>query len=140
MENIVLAIFLAMLILVIAQVFFRYVINISVPWTEEGARWLYIWQIFLGSALAMTRQLHLRITLMEKKVSPRIKKWFDTGSALIGLLFLGGIWWGSIKMMKTVYTVYAGSFNIRVTYLYLSLPISIGLMILLSLKEIKFKK
>jgi TRAP-type C4-dicarboxylate transport system permease small subunit len=136
LENLVLATFLAMLILAIAQVFFRYVMNISVPWTEEGARWFYIWQIFLGSALAMKNQLHLRITFLRDKIPPSIRNWLEIGSAVLGLIFLGGIWWGSFKMMQTVYPVYAGSFSIRMTYLYLSLPISIGLMMYLTLRDI----
>lgn len=125
-----------MLILAIAQVFFRYVMNISVPWTEEGARWFYIWQVFLGSVLAMKHQLHLRMTFLRDKIPPSLRNWLEIGSAMLCLIFLGGIWWGSLKMIQAVHHVYAGSFNIRMTYLYLSLPVSVGLMISLTLRDI----
>jgi len=35
-------------VLVIMQVFFRYVLNSSLSWTEEAARYLFIWAAVLG--------------------------------------------------------------------------------------------
>jgi TRAP-type C4-dicarboxylate transport system permease small subunit len=139
MENVILLIFICMLILVISQVFFRYVLRISVPWTEEAARWFYIWQIFLGSALAMKHKLHIRVVFMREKLSPTMQKWLDLGSVLLGLAFFGGVWWGAIRMMQTMYPIYAASFNVRMTYLYLSIPVGIGLMIYLIAKDLRGK-
>jgi len=139
MENVVLLVFICMLILVISQVFFRYVLRISVPWTEEAARWFYIWQIFLGSALAMKYKLHIRVVFMREKLSPAMQKWLDLGSVLLGLAFFGGVWWGAISMMRTMYPIYAASFNVRMTYLYLSIPVGVGLMIYLILKDLRGK-
>lgn len=41
---------LIMVALVVTQIFCRFVINVSVPWTEEMARLCFVWIIFLGSA------------------------------------------------------------------------------------------
>jgi len=58
--------FVIMLALVTSQVVFRYVLQVSVPWTEEAARWFYAWQVFLGSALAMRARIHLRSRLLDR--------------------------------------------------------------------------
>ena len=52
LSNLVLLCFSSMLVIMVLQVLFRYVLKISVPWTDEAARSLFIWEIFLGCALA----------------------------------------------------------------------------------------
>jgi TRAP-type transport system small permease protein len=128
--------FVVMLILVMSQVLFRYVLRISVPWTEEAARWFYAWQIFLGSSLAMRRRLHLQITILLDRVSGRPRACLDFLTALAGLGFLVGIIWGSLLMIRAVYPVQAGSFPISTSYLYLSVPVGLLAMLALAAQEL----
>ena len=136
LENVALATFVGMLVLVIAQIFFRYLLQISVPWTEEAARWFYVYQIFLGSAVALKRGLHLRATFLLEKFPKRVQSLVECLIGVTGLIFLAGTLWGSVLMMRAVYPVQAGSFPIRMTYLYLALPISLTVMIWLTVTDI----
>lgn len=131
-EQAALAAFVCMLVLVSAQVFFRYVLQVSVPWTEEAARWFYAWQVFLGSALAMRARIHLQITVVLDRFSGRPRAFLDLVSALTGLGFLVGIIWGSVVMIRAVYPVQAGSFSISTSYLYLSIPVGLIAMVALA--------
>jgi TRAP-type C4-dicarboxylate transport system permease small subunit len=128
--------FSVMLVLVISQVFFRYLMRVSVPWTEEAARWFYAWQIFLGSALAMRERLHLRVTVLLDRFQGRPKDVLECLTALAGLGFLAGIIWGSLVMIRAVYPVEAGSFPISTSYLYLSIPVGLIAMLLLSARDV----
>lgn len=124
--------FSVMLVLVTLQVVFRYIVRVSVPWTEEAARWFYAWQIFLGSSLAMRDRLHLQITVFLDRFSGRPRAILDLLTALTGLGFLAGIIWGSLLMMRAVYPVQAGSFPVSTSYLYLSIPVGLIAMLLLA--------
>ncbi len=128
--------FCVMLILVTAQIVFRYCLQVSVPWTEEAARWFYAWQIFLGSAVAMRQKLHLRVTILIDHLPQAVQSILDLLTAAAGLLFLAGIIWGSLIMIRTVYPVQAGSFPISTSYLYLSIPVGLAAMLLLSIREV----
>jgi TRAP-type C4-dicarboxylate transport system permease small subunit len=132
----VLTAFVAMLVLVTAQVFFRYVLQVSVPWTEEAARWFYAWQIFLGSAIAAKEGLHLRATFLLEQFPPRLKALVDFVISLAALAFLAGIIWGSLLMMRAVYPVEAGSFPISTSYLYLAIPVSLLVMLFLTARDV----
>ena len=134
-EALTLVVFVVMLLLTISQIIFRYVLSISVPWTEEAARWLYVWQIFLGSVLALRERIHLQVTFLTERFSPRIAAGVQIGTLLIEVVFFVGILVGSLMMMGSIRNVTAGSFPISMTYLYLVLPISFGLMALVSLKR-----
>ena len=128
--------FVVMLVLVTAQVVFRYVLRVSVPWTEEAARWFYAWQIFLGSSLAMRHRLHLQITVLLDRVTGRPRACLDFLTALTGLGFLAGIIWGSLLMIRAVYPVQAGSFPISTSYLYLSIPVGLLAMLAIAAQDV----
>jgi TRAP-type C4-dicarboxylate transport system permease small subunit len=128
--------FAVMLVLVMSQVVFRYLIQVSVPWTEEAARWFYAWQIFLGSSLAMRDRLHLQITVLLDRFSGKPRAVLDFLTALTGLGFLAGVIWGSLLMIRAVYPVQAGSFPVSTSYLYLSIPVGLIAMLALAAREV----
>ncbi|HLT59499.1 MAG TPA: TRAP transporter small permease [Limnochordales bacterium] len=54
----------AMSIILIAQVFFRYVLQNSLPWSEEIARYLFVWASLLGASIALRLRFHPGLTLL----------------------------------------------------------------------------
>jgi len=60
--------FIVMVIVVLLQVIFRYVMRISVPWTEEFARYLLILITFVGGALAVRDKQHISVTAIIDKL------------------------------------------------------------------------
>jgi hypothetical protein len=66
LSNMAFLCFVSMLVIMILQVFFRYLFKISVSWTDEGSRYFFIWAIFLASALAQRNKEHIRIEMVSK--------------------------------------------------------------------------
>jgi TRAP-type C4-dicarboxylate transport system permease small subunit len=50
-----------MTVIIIAQVFLRYLFLYSLSWSEEVARYLMIWASFLGASLAVKYGLHIGV-------------------------------------------------------------------------------
>lgn len=81
-NNIVMAVYmraaaLALLVLVVSafvQVVGRYIFNASPGWSEELARYAFIWSSALGAACALDRGGHAAITAFVDRASPRSKK------------------------------------------------------------------
>lgn len=135
-EYAALAAFVCMLVLVVAQVFLRYVLEVSVPWTEEAARWFYAYQIFLGCGIAARDGLHLKATFLLDRFPPRLKAAVECCIAAAGLIFLGGIIWGGAVMIWATSTVEAGSFSLSMSYLYVSIPVSFAIVFILTLGDL----
>jgi len=64
----------SMAAIVAVQVFFRYVLNHSLFWSEELARFLLIWLTFLGASVAYHRQSHPGIDTLFRLLPARLKK------------------------------------------------------------------
>ncbi len=55
-------------------VFFRYVLNNSLSWTEELGRYFMIWAGFLGMSLALKEDLHVSVLFFIDKLPPRMRR------------------------------------------------------------------
>ena len=56
------------------QVFTRYILNSSLTWTEEMARFSFMYVSFLGSALCVKNGMHARITVLTDFVPKPVQK------------------------------------------------------------------
>lgn len=98
-------IMICMVVLVTIQIFFRFVLNVSVPWTEEMARLCFVWMIFLGSAVVEAEGGQVSTTIFVEKLG-HIPQ-FILGTVIYSIeilfqicLFVGGILsWNTVKMM-----------------------------------------
>jgi TRAP-type transport system small permease protein len=67
-DSIVFAIFWILAFVVFLQFFTRYVLNDSLGWTEEIARYLLIGVTFAGAALAVRKQSHIAVEFLYRWV------------------------------------------------------------------------
>ena len=73
--------------LVALQIVFRYFINASIPWSEELTRYIFIWQIWLGTSFAQRDGKHLKVEVLYSLMNPAGKKFLSVLSNLIFLSF-----------------------------------------------------
>jgi TRAP-type C4-dicarboxylate transport system permease small subunit len=59
----------SMALVVALQVFFRYVLNHSLFWSEELARFMLVWLSFLGASTAYKRGLHPGVDFLTARLS-----------------------------------------------------------------------
>jgi TRAP-type C4-dicarboxylate transport system permease small subunit len=85
-EHTLLGLGVAMVGVVAAQVFFRYVLNHSLFWSEELARYILVWLTFLGASVAYRRGVHPRIDLLPFRSGSR---WAGSMRAAAHLVAVG---------------------------------------------------
>lgn len=64
-----------MAMLVAAQVFYRYVLNNSLFWSEELARYMLVWISFLGATTAYYKGLHPGVDFIVSRLSAAQRRW-----------------------------------------------------------------
>jgi TRAP-type C4-dicarboxylate transport system permease small subunit len=81
------AMFVAMFACVLAQVVFRYFLGWPLTWSDELARYLFVWWAFLGWVVAAGRRSHLGVTIGRKRMGPRAQAAFQLIGALAAIAF-----------------------------------------------------
>ena len=76
-ELLVAAIFAAMVVVGLLQVFNRFVLNASLSWSEEVQIFGHIWLVFLTIPIAYRRGAHLHVEMIRRKFSNRANAAFD---------------------------------------------------------------
>lgn len=80
--------------LMVVQVFFRYVLNDSLRWSEELSVYLLVWMIFLGAAVVAKDWQHTSITFLRRAL-PRWGKigltFFAKGASLVFFVVLADV-------------------------------------------------
>ena len=104
----------ALVVAVSMQVFFRYVIPLSVAWTEELAIISFIFMVMYGSAAAVRYDRHLGITSITARLSKPnfIKSWY--AKKILVFLFVA-----YIMLIKAIPMVMNGLSN---TYTIIRIP------------------
>lgn len=133
--NWVLALLMAAMVVVIAaQVWYRFVLNDPLSWSEELGRYLFVWISFLGAAAGVRYQVHLGIDLLQKVLSPnayRVAVILMNGIIQVFLVVI--IYWG-FKILGIIRFQTSASMNISMLYPYLAVPVGSIFMLVNSLR------
>ena len=81
------AVFAGIFLCVFAQVILRYAFNSPLTWSEELARYLFIWCAFLGWIVASRRKSHLAMTFVIERLSTRTQTGIAVATQLATLYF-----------------------------------------------------
>jgi TRAP-type C4-dicarboxylate transport system permease small subunit len=85
-EHLLAALGMMMALIVAAQVVSRYLLNHSLFWSEELARYILVWLTFLGAAAAYYRKAHPGIDLLSSRMGPRLRR---VNTIIVHLVSLG---------------------------------------------------
>ena len=93
-------VFWVLAVVVFLQFFTRYVLNDSLAWTEEVARYLLILVCFLGAITATRRGAHITLEFLMRMVPPRLAKALTVLSQTITLGFFASMTWIGIELTQ----------------------------------------
>lgn len=65
---------IAITLIILWQVFARYVLNASPSWSEQSALYILVWTILFAAAAGVREEFHIRITAVQNALSPRPRK------------------------------------------------------------------
>ena len=90
-------------ILIFLQVVMRYVFGNSLAWSEELARYMYVWQTWVASSYAVKRGRHLRITSLVDMASRKRRVVIEIGVLIIWLVFSVFLCYLSVSLCRKIF-------------------------------------
>ena len=124
----------AMVVIIAAQVWYRFVLNDPLSWSEEAGRYLFVWISFIGSAAGVRYQVHLGIDLMDKLLPPAAYRVVVVLVNLIMQAFLLMIIYWGFKILGVIQYQESPSMHISMRYPYMAVPVGGILMFINSLR------
>jgi TRAP-type C4-dicarboxylate transport system permease small subunit len=101
------AVFWALAFIIFLQFFTRYVLNNSLAWTEEIARYLLMVVVFVGGAMVVRRNTNIAVELVPNLMKDGLVKRVLTAAVEITkLFFLGLLAWFSIAITERMHNLY----------------------------------
>ena len=141
-------------ILVNANVVFRYFLNNPIKWTDEVVTSLFIWTVFMGSAYAHRKHAHLGVDIVVNLVPEKYRKGIEFVMDILEILILvlltyisaqyvcALIWKrgivfkivdGALKYVGQVKYTYTDTLRIPKWYTGIAVPLGFGLSLIYSI-------
>jgi TRAP-type transport system small permease protein len=119
---------------VFVGVFWRYVLNDSLPWYEESAKYMMLWMVFVACPIVLKQRQNIAIDIVIKRLSPRLRNF---NFLLIYTMVLGlvsvFVWHGS-GLAWIARGQSPTSVDISFAYVYAAIPFGCSIMALIALE------
>ena len=127
---------LAIAAIVSASVFFRYVLNDSLSWSEELAKYAMLWLVFLGAPIALRLGVHPNIEIMISNFPKRFTQVILTVMHLAVFIFCAFLALKSHEFAwngRTQVAIAVG--DVSMYWFFVSIPLGMASMALVSLQQ-----
>lgn len=121
-----------MSVIIIIQVFSRYILGSSLSWSEESARYLFIWVVMLGASMGVKEGFHVSVTLFKEKLPVKMQHLLDIlYTVILGIMAAAMMVFGW-ELARSVAIQLSPAIRLSMFWVYLSIPVS-GLLIMIHL-------
>lgn len=137
-ETITMSLLLAMVCLVAMQVFSRILIGSSFSWTNELARYMLVWLVFLGGGIVFQQGAHIGMEALVEKFSANIQRMIQALVSVICILFFIILIVIGMDFSSTSMTLTSPALKIPMGIVYCVIPIS-GVLQILNVLDLTLK-
>ena len=129
-EYLLIGSFFVTVTVIFIQVICRYVFGNSLSWSEELARYIFVWQIWLGASYAAKINKHINITVAREKMPQRVQVILE---ALVLVIWTAFAVFMVVKGKDVIAYIIKSkqrtpALQISMAIPYLSVPVGCGLM------------
>jgi len=126
----------AIVLITLAAVWWRYVMNSPIAWIEQVSNILFIWITFVGAAVLYRQKLHIGVDMFIEMLRGRAKQVMFWVIELANLFFIVVLFIYSLKLSIDVLPNTYGALDISPAYFYFSAPVACAMMILYFVEKI----
>jgi TRAP-type C4-dicarboxylate transport system permease small subunit len=125
---------LGMLVLsTLLQVLSRYVLRHPFDWTEEVARYVFIWVAMIGAGMAAKDRAHFFVDLLLERLSPKLGRYVTLGVGIVSTAFLLVVSWAAVELAVSNQVQDSPVLTVPMSVPYLAIPVGLILMALFTL-------
>lgn len=136
MEYLVALIMFSLIMVVFTQVLLRYVLRTSLPWTEEMARYLFVWLVFIATSVCVKKQAHLGIDFLIIRLPQEVQRHFYTLSLVLSLAFSIVVVYKGYDLLSRSGDQISPMLHVPMSFVYIIIPVSYMVICLVLLWQV----
>jgi len=122
---------LALMVLLLGGVISRYAFRLPVVWIDEAASLCFLWLAMLGSAIALDRNEHLRLTLFLHRMPARLQQFLGAFAPLVIAAFLVALIVPAYEYASDEWFITLPALNIPNTFRVAAIPVGMVAMLVI---------
>jgi TRAP-type C4-dicarboxylate transport system permease small subunit len=126
----------AIVLITLAAVWWRYVVNAPIAWIEQVSNILFIWITFVGAAVLYRQKLHIGVDMFIGMLKGRAQQVMFWAIEIANLTFIIVLFVYSVKLSIDVLPNTYGALDITPAWFYISAPVSCAMMMLYFIEKI----
>jgi len=126
----------AIVVITLASVWWRYVLNAPLAWPEQVSRILFVWITFVGAAVLYRERLHVAIDMFMAPLPRAARRAVGWAIELLILAFNFVLLLYGLKLSVDTLGQTFGALDITPASFYFAAPVAAGMMILYFLERI----
>lgn len=129
-ECLLIVTYTAMLVIATAQVFFRYVVNYSISWSQDLLTYMLIWSVFIGISLAVKKRKHIKVELAFVLLPEKSQFYLKVVSNMVFMLFCGIFsYFSIIKVYKLIFVLPQISESTGISMWMIQVAVPVGFLL-----------
>ncbi|WHH57023.1 TRAP transporter small permease [Petroclostridium sp. X23] len=120
------------------QVFMRYVMRNSLSWSEEIARYMFVWLVYIGISYGVKKKAHIKVEAALMILPEKMKTVVFFISDFLFLFFATFITYKSYEMCALINELdqVSPAMGIKMAFVYMALPVGYALISLRLIQNI----
>lgn len=123
-NEVIAGVMMVIMCIILAQTLGR-VVHLSIPWSEEASRYLFVLLILLGINIGISQNMMVRIDIIDNFLSKSVRKVFDILREIVALAVM--FFYSTFDMIKIGAFQKSPAMQIPMSMMYIIMAIGFGL-------------
>ncbi len=120
--------FAVTMVLVVVNVFTRYLLNFIIPWSEEVATSCFVYTVFIGAAWCLRTRQHVGVDLLVERLPEKVREVVHLLTDIVILILNSYVTYLSFLFLRSSKAKTMPILKISTNYLNFALTLGFGLM------------
>jgi len=122
-EGFIMACFAVMGTVLALQIFMRYVMNWPLIWSEELARYIFVWATFIGAGYGVRKKIHISMELLYIRLPKKVRVFVTIFTNAVAIFVFAYLIPYGITTTRRQWAIASSAMEIPMSWVFAAVPI-----------------
>jgi TRAP-type C4-dicarboxylate transport system permease small subunit len=122
-EGFIMACFAVMGAVLALQIFMRYVLNMPLIWSEELARYIFVWATFIGAGYGVRKKIHINMELIYTRLPRKARLGVTLFTNAVAIFIFACLIPYGVRTVIRQWNIDSSAMQIPMSWVFAAVPI-----------------